>query len=148
MNNQKFRNIVQEQPASDVVHSYKFSLNQVIGLLLVVSFCGLGHKHLDPTESVLLIYVFVQVVSGEKMVSPVVMGLTLHSISMSLDMSMAHMAVQLVFGSGRICNGRLDPTGTVSLILKTVGQVCVLDWWHPRYPHSSNCIRPTHSEEV
>lgn len=103
--------------------------------------------HMEPTDSVLLMCVL-QVVSSEKMVSPVVMGLTLHSISMSLDMSMAHMAVQLVFGSGRICNGRLDPTGTVSLVLKTVVQVCVLDWWHPRYPHSSNCIRPTHSEEA
>uniref|UniRef100_A0A1B6I9A6 F-box domain-containing protein n=1 Tax=Homalodisca liturata TaxID=320908 RepID=A0A1B6I9A6_9HEMI len=81
-----------------------------------------------------------QVVSAERMVLPVVMGLTVHNINMSLDMNMAHMAVQLVFGSGRICNGKLDNTGTVTVSLKSVLQVSVLDWWHPRYPHSSNTI--------
>uniref|UniRef100_A0A1B6KPU7 F-box domain-containing protein n=1 Tax=Graphocephala atropunctata TaxID=36148 RepID=A0A1B6KPU7_9HEMI len=82
-----------------------------------------------------------QFVSSERMMLPVVMGLTVHSINMSLDMNMAHMAVQLVFGSGRICNGKLDNTGTVSVSLKSVLQVSVLEWWHPRYPHSSNTIQ-------
>ncbi|XP_054271759.1 transmembrane protein 183 [Macrosteles quadrilineatus] len=98
----------------------------------------LGDIFANPDEGCTIL----QVVATERMpILPAVMGLTLHSINMSLDMTMAHMHVQLMFGSGRVCNGKLDPSGTVAISIKTVTQVCVLDWWHPRYPHSSSIIR-------
>ncbi|XP_075227126.1 transmembrane protein fates-shifted [Lycorma delicatula] len=64
--------------------------------------------------------------------TPMVLGQTLLSVSLTLDQAM-RCKLQLVFGSGPRC---AIEAGSIRVVLNPVMKVRVLDWWHPLYPHS------------
>lgn len=71
---------------------------------------------------------------------PLVQGLTLNSVSLTLAQGFTHQRLQLVFGSGirSTSTSVLDGSSSNIILLDPVINVRVLDWWHPRYPHNHN----------
>ncbi|CAH2220776.1 transmembrane 183A isoform X1 [Pelobates cultripes] len=69
---------------------------------------------------------------------PVVMGMTLTFFTINVSTDMRHHRVKLVFRDSPVWNGK-KPQGDqgVQIILDPVHSVTLLDWWHPRYPFSS-----------
>lgn len=72
---------------------------------------------------------------------PMVMGLSLCSVSLTVSQGMRHHRLQLVFGSGHMCHTAGRPNiaslDSSTVVLDPVLNVRVLDWWHPMYPHSA-----------
>ncbi|PSN35387.1 Transmembrane protein 183 [Blattella germanica] len=70
---------------------------------------------------------------------PMVMGLTLCSVSLT---GIRHHRLQLSFGSGHMCFTAGKPNTSSldcsTVVLDPVVNVRVLDWWHPNYPHAAN----------
>lgn len=75
-----------------------------------------------------------QVTSTNYVPTPMVLGQTLLTVSLTLD-HVLRSKLQLVFGSGPRCAAE---AGSVSVILSPVMKVRVLDWWHPLYPHTND----------
>lgn len=70
---------------------------------------------------------------------PMVMGLSLCSVSLIVSQGILHYRLQLVFGSDHLCYTASRPSisslDCVTVVLDPVVNVRVLDWWHPMYPH-------------
>lgn len=73
------------------------------------------------------------------------MGSTLQSVALNIDP--ISVCLQLIFGSGLFCNGKFQNAGATTVVLKSVVKVCVLDWWHPDYPHSTNIVYSNTEED-
>nr|CAD7262624.1 unnamed protein product [Timema shepardi] len=71
---------------------------------------------------------------------PVVLGLTLCSVSLTLSQGLRFHRLQLLFGSEHSCYtlGSSSSLGGSPVVLDPVVNVRVLDWWHPLYPHSAS----------
>lgn len=71
---------------------------------------------------------------------PLVLGLTLTSVSLTLSQGFRHHRLQLGFSSGvHTCSyNALGGSNNTTIILDPVINVKVLDWWHPLYPHDDN----------
>lgn len=68
---------------------------------------------------------------------PLVMGLTLSSVSMRFTEGFRHYIMQMGFGSGLSYTSKTtDGSSYTEFILDPVINYRVLDWWHPLYPHS------------
>lgn len=68
---------------------------------------------------------------------PLVLGLTLTAVSLTLSQGFRHHRLQMAFGSGLSYMSRpVDSSSCVEVVLDPVINVRVLDWWHPLYPHS------------
>ncbi|XP_043271807.1 transmembrane protein 183 [Venturia canescens] len=61
---------------------------------------------------------------------PLVMGLTLQTVKVTLSPGFDHHRIQLNFGTSYI-----PKTPTQVILLTSVVDLKVLDWWHPCYPH-------------
>ncbi|XP_046826565.1 transmembrane protein 183-like isoform X2 [Vespa crabro] len=61
---------------------------------------------------------------------PLVIGLILQKLSVTLMPGLKYLRLQLGFGTSDIPNAL-----TSQVILNYVNDYEVLDWWHPRYPH-------------
>ncbi|KAJ9578673.1 hypothetical protein L9F63_005097 [Diploptera punctata] len=72
---------------------------------------------------------------------PMVMGLTLCSVSLTLSQGLQSHRLQLVFGSGHMCYMAGRPSTSSldcsTIVLDPVINMRVLDWWHPMYPHDA-----------
>lgn len=68
---------------------------------------------------------------------PIVLGLTLFSVSLTLSEGFTHHRLQLVFGS----HGSPSGSDSVTVVLDPVVKIKVLDWWHPLYPHDQSMLR-------
>lgn len=71
---------------------------------------------------------------------PLVQGLTLNSVSLTLSQGFTHQRLQLVFGSGvrSTSSPLVDGHSSNVILLDPVINVRVLDWWHPLYPYNHN----------
>nr|CAD7453744.1 unnamed protein product [Timema tahoe] len=71
---------------------------------------------------------------------PVVLGLTLCSVSLTLSQGLRFHRLQLLFGSEHSCYtlGSSSSLGGSPVVLDPVVNIRVLDWWHPLYPHSAS----------
>lgn len=68
---------------------------------------------------------------------PPIMGLNLVSVSLTLSQGFKSYRLTMGFASGVSYVARpLDAGGCTEIVLDPVINVSVLDWWHPRYPHS------------
>lgn len=68
---------------------------------------------------------------------PIIQGLTLNSVMMTLSSTFRHHKLQMVFGSGvTYVSQKPDGSNTTTVILDGVINVKILDWWHPLYPHN------------
>ncbi|GLH02770.1 Transmembrane protein 183 [Gryllus bimaculatus] len=65
---------------------------------------------------------------------PVVLGLTLCHVAVSLSQGLCSYRLRLEFGSGPLCYP--DSNGVV--IFDPVVNIKILDWWHPLYPHTNS----------
>lgn len=68
---------------------------------------------------------------------PMVMGLSLCSVSLTLSQGVRHHRLQLAFGSGHMCYPNITSLDSITVVLDPVVNVRVLDWWHPLYPHAA-----------
>lgn len=71
---------------------------------------------------------------------PMVMGLSLFSVSLTLARGMRHHRLNLAFVSDHMCYtaGKPNISDTSTVTLDPVINVRVLDWWHPMYPHATH----------
>lgn len=69
---------------------------------------------------------------------PLVIGLILQKVSVTLMPGLKYLRLQLGFGTSHLPN-----TLTNQVIINDVTDYEVLDWWHPRYPHQ-NTISTIH----
>ncbi|XP_053604750.1 putative transmembrane protein 183BP [Plodia interpunctella] len=69
---------------------------------------------------------------------PPLMGMTLSSVSVVLSQGFQHHRLHLGFNSGHHVSKNILPECTV--VLDTVTNISVYDWWHPRYPHFDNTL--------
>ncbi|XP_068617227.1 putative transmembrane protein 183BP [Battus philenor] len=68
---------------------------------------------------------------------PPLMGLTLSSVSVMLSQGLRHRRLHLGFNSGdHNVSKNILPECTV--VIDTVINIHVFDWWHPKYPHFDN----------
>lgn len=65
---------------------------------------------------------------------PPVMALRLTSAKVSLSQGFSSHRVTLRFSTG-INAGNMPHVSDIELVLDPVINACVLDWWHPKYPH-------------
>ncbi|XP_021936497.1 transmembrane protein 183 isoform X2 [Zootermopsis nevadensis] len=72
---------------------------------------------------------------------PMVMGLSLCSVSLTMSQGMRHYRLQMSFGSGHMCytvgKPNISSLDCSTVVLDPVVNIRVLDWWHPMYPHAS-----------
>ncbi|XP_059053026.1 transmembrane protein 183 [Achroia grisella] len=69
---------------------------------------------------------------------PPLMGMTLSSVSVVLSQGFRHHRLHLGFNTGCYISKKILPECTV--VLDTVVNILVLDWWHPVYPHFDNTL--------
>lgn len=65
------------------------------------------------------------------------MGMTLSSVSVVLSQGFRHHRLHLGFNTGHH-NVSRDILPECSVVLDTVVNMLVFDWWHPKYPHFDN----------
>ncbi|XP_014356900.2 putative transmembrane protein 183BP [Papilio machaon] len=68
---------------------------------------------------------------------PPLMGMTLSSVKVVLSQGFRHRRLHLGFNSG-YHNVSKDILPEVSVVLDTVINIYVFDWWHPKYPFFDN----------
>ncbi|XP_049872766.1 putative transmembrane protein 183BP [Pectinophora gossypiella] len=73
---------------------------------------------------------------------PPLMGMTLSSVSVVLSQGFRHHRLHLGFNTGCYSVSR-DILPEYSVVLDTVVNIYVFDWWHPKYPHFDNTL-PSH----
>ncbi|CAH2046769.1 unnamed protein product, partial [Iphiclides podalirius] len=68
---------------------------------------------------------------------PPLMGMTLSSVSVVLSQGFRHRRLHLGFNTGDH-NVSKNILPECSVVLDTVINIYVFDWWHPKYPHFDN----------
>lgn len=68
---------------------------------------------------------------------PPLMGMTLSSVSMLLSQGFRHHRLHLSFNTGHYAVSK-DILPECTVVLDTVKNIMVFDWWHPKYPHFDN----------
>lgn len=78
--------------------------------------------------------------------APPLMGMTLSSVSVLLSQGFRYHRLHLGFNTGHHNVSRnIFPECTV--ILDTVINILVYDWWHPKYPHFETTLRLNKGDE-
>ncbi|XP_041980111.1 transmembrane protein 183 [Aricia agestis] len=77
---------------------------------------------------------------------PPLMGMALCSVNVSLTQGLIHQRVNLGFTSG-ICNGVQNIVPERSIVIDSVLNMNVYDWWHPRYPFSDTILPSAMKDE-
>lgn len=67
---------------------------------------------------------------------PPLMGMILTSVSVVLSQGFRHHRMHLGFNTG--CHVSRDILPECTVVLDTVVNIVVMDWWHPKYPHFDN----------
>ncbi|XP_044740602.1 transmembrane protein 183B [Chrysoperla carnea] len=73
------------------------------------------------------------------MSTPIVLGMSLASVSLTLSQGLRHQRLKLSFCSSVVCSSGgmpVDSNNSSVVVLDPVVNIRVLDWWHPQYPHS------------
>ncbi|XP_034829137.1 transmembrane protein 183 [Maniola hyperantus] len=77
---------------------------------------------------------------------PPLMGMTLSSVSVVLSQGFRHHRLHLGFNTGHynICRNIIPEH---SVVIDTVVNILVYDWWHPKYPHFENKLPSSMRDE-